>query len=336
MKTVYITGIAGLLGYNLAKLYLRRGWTVKGCDTLVGGMKSNLREIKSFIDFSYIDILQTDKLKAHMSQSDVVIHCAAHAYEGLSVFSPKTMVENVVGGTVSVASACIANSIDLLVNFSSMARYGNQIPPFTEDMICKPEDPYGLAKLQAEQHLEMLNRLHRLQYFTVVPHNVIGIGQRYIDPYRNVVSIMINRALQDKSIIVYGDGEQKRSFSNVDDCCEAIERLVSSDRDLTGQVFNIGPDKDEVSINELAQLVFKHCNKTPNIEYMPDRPAEVKNAWCSSEKIKREFNYSTSFTLEETVEQMAQWIRPTPFIYDNLNLEFITEDTPKTWTERLI
>lgn len=336
MKTVYITGIAGLLGYNLAKLYLKRGWVVKGCDNLIGGLRENLREIKPFIDFSYVDILDFKKLKEHIKGSDVVLHCAALPYEGLSVFSPKIVAENIVGGTVSVASACLANNIKLLVNFSSMARYGAQTPPFTEEMSRRPEDPYGLAKVQAEEHLEMLRRLHGLKYCTVVPHNVIGIGQRYIDPYRNVVSIMINRVLQNKSIIIYGDGTQKRSFSNVDDCCEAIERLVDSDKNLTGQIYNIGPDHDETSINDVASLIFKLCNKTPNIDYMPGRPAEVKYAWCSSEKIKREFNYKTTYSLEETVKQMIDWIKPSPFIYDSLSLEFITDKTPKTWTERLI
>jgi UDP-glucose 4-epimerase len=336
MKTIYITGIAGLLGYNLALLYLKRGWNVKGCDTLIGGMKRNLREIKDSVDFSYISILETERLKQHIKGSDVVVHCAALPYEGLSVFAPKLIVENIVGGTVSVASACIYNNVELLVNFSSMARYGNQTPPFTEDMPCKPADPYGLAKLQAEQHLEMLNSLHGLRYCTVVPHNVNGVGQRYIDPYRNVVSIMINRVMQDKSIIVYGDGTQKRSFSDVRDCCDAIERLIDTDRNICKQVYNIGPDKDEISINELAYTVFSECGKTPVIEYVPERPAEVKDAWCSSDKIKREFNYSTSFSNVETIREMIKWIEPAPFIYDTVKLEFTTAETPKTWTERLI
>lgn len=336
MKTIYITGIAGLLGYNLAKRYIKQGWNVKGCDTLIGGLRENLREIKPFIDFSYVDILDFKKLKEHMKGSDIVLHCAALPYEGLSVFSPKIVAENIVGGTVSVASSCISNNVKLLVNFSSMARYGAQTPPFYETLARRPEDPYGLAKAQAEEHLEMLRRLHGLKYCTVVPHNVIGIGQRYIDPYRNVVSIMINRVLQDKSIIVYGDGTQKRSFSNVQDCCESIERIVNSDKNLVGEIYNIGPDNDEITINDLAYTVFKLCNRTPKIDYMPGRPAEVKYAWCSSDKIKREFNYAITYTNEQTISEMIEWIKPAPFIYDSLSLEFITEKTPKTWTERLI
>ena len=185
----------------------------------------------------------------------------------------------------------------------------------------------------------MLNKLHGLKYLTVVPHNVIGIGQRYMDPYRNVVGIMINRTLMGKPVVVYGDGSQKRSFSNINDCSDAIWKLVTSDRDLNGEVYNIGPDDNEVTIKELAGMVSDSCNSELRITYFPDRPAEVKNAWCSSEKIKKDFNYNTTKTLKTTIDEMVNWIseRGTEeFIYDSLYLEFITEKTPKTWVERLI
>jgi len=339
MKTVYVTGAAALIGSDLIKLFYNKGWNVKACDNLIGGLASNVEVFKDKIDYKNIDILDYKSLSEHMKGSDLVIHCAALPYEGLSVFSPKVVVENIVSGTVSVAAACIANKVQKLVNFSSMARYGNQKTPFTEDMPRKPEDPYGLAKAQAEEHLELLNKLHGLDYFTVVPHNVIGIGQRYMDPYRNVVGIMINRTLMGKPIIIYGDGSQKRSFSNVSDCSDAIWKLINSDRQLTGEVFNIGPDDNEVTIKELAGMISNSCNTELNIKYFPDRPAEVKNAWCSSEKIKKQFNYNTTKTLKTTIDEMVTWIseRGTEdFIYDSVSLEFITEKTPKTWVERLI
>lgn len=339
MKTVYITGAAGLIGSELVKLFLSRGWKVKACDTLIGGLESNISNYYTLIDYKKIDILDYSSLVKHMEDSDVVLHCAALPYEGLSVFSPKIVAENIVGGTVSVASACLANKVQKLINFSSMARYGAQIPPFTEDMPRKPADPYGLAKAQAEEHLEMLSKLHNLNYLTVVPHNVIGIGQRYMDPYRNVVGIMINRTLMNKPIVVYGDGSQKRSFSNINDCSDAIWKLVTSERNLNGEVFNIGPDDNEITIKELAIMISNKCNVKTNLIHFPDRPAEVKNAWCSSEKIKKQFNYNTTKTLEKTVDEMINWIKERgteDFIYDSLSLEFITEKTPKTWVERLI
>lgn len=219
-----------------------------------------------------------------------------------------------------------------------MARYGNETPPFTEDMQPAPVDPYGLAKVNAEQHLKILSDLHGLNYLTVVPHNVVGVGQRYFDPFRNVVGIMINRCLQHKPIIVYGDGEQKRSFSNVLDCTRAIYRMMESTRsDLCGQVYNIGPDDNEITIKNLAYKIGHYCEVYPSLQHFPDRPAEVKNAFCSSQKVRDEWNYNATITVDQTLKEMVGWIRPQVKEFEyHLPLEFVTDKTPKTWTDRLI
>ena len=340
VEKVFITGIGGLLGSTLARRLLVDGnYTVAGCDNFIGGIKSNIP--MDALTFHEFDILEYPKLKEAMKEADVVFHTAALPYEGLSVFSPKITVESIVSGTVSAASAALHNNVRLFINCSSMARYGAQNPPFTEDMPTAPEDPYGLAKVQAEQHLELLHKLHGLNYVTLVPHNVIGVGQRYYDPFRNVVGIMINRCLQGKPIVVYGDGEQKRSFSNVRDCIRAVVTMIESERDICGQVYNIGPHENEISIKDLAYKVGHYCNKYPSFEHYPDRPAEVKNAFCSSAKIMKEFNYNTEISTDVTIKEMIAWIkresgeRGKSFEY-HLDLEFVRDNTPKTWTEKLI
>lgn len=336
MKTIFITGVAGLLGSNLAKYYLRKGYKVKGCDNFSGGYKSNI-PIKN-IDFEELDILDLKSLSTHMKDSDIVLHCAALAYEGLSVFCPKAITENIYSGTVSVGTAAIINKVEILLNCSSMARYGDIGAPFIEIQECKPEDPYGLAKYQAEQILNLLSDIHGLKVLHIVPHNIIGEGQRYDDPYRNVVSIMINRLLHNKSIIIYGDGMQKRSFSYIGDCVNAIYKLVESDKFKTKEVFNIGPDRNEITIKELAYKVGHFCQLYPQIEYVPNRPREVKNAWCSSEKARKKLDYNPETKVDIMVSKMVDWIKgskPLDFDYHQ-ELEIIDKNTPKTWTDRLI
>ena len=331
---VFITGIGGLLGSNLAKFLIGQGHEIGGVDNMIGGGDDN---IPDGVDFHEGDITDTKLMKKLIEGYEVVFHAAALPYEGLSVFSPAVTVNSIVSGTVSVASAVIHNKVRLLINCSSMARYGDQTPPFTEDLPTKPVDPYGLAKVQAEEHLHMLNEIHGLNYVTVVPHNVIGVGQRYYDPFRNVVGIMISRCLQAKPIVIYGDGEQQRSFSNVFDCIKAIYQIMLTDRKVCGQVYNIGPDDNEISIKQLAYKVGHHCAKYPSLQHFPDRPQEVKNAFCSSDKIRKEFNYNASVQLDTTINEMVSWIKPRlrEFEY-HLDLEFVTERTPKTWTEKLI
>jgi UDP-glucose 4-epimerase len=331
---VFITGIGGLLGSNLANFLIGQGHEVAGIDNMIGGVDDN---IPIGAKFHEGDITDTKLMKEITEGYEVIFHAAALPYEGLSVFSPAVTVNSIVSGTVSVASAALHNKVRLLINCSSMARYGDQIPPFTEDMPTKPVDPYGLAKVQAEEHLEMLSNIHGLNYITVVPHNVIGVGQRYYDPFRNVMGIMISRCLQGKPLVIYGDGEQQRSFSNVSDCIKAVYQIMITDRDICGQVYNIGPDDNEISIKQLAYKVGHHCEKYPSLEHYPDRPQEVKNAFCSSDKIRKDFNYNAAVKLDTTIIDMVSWIKPRlrEFEY-HLELEFITDKTPKTWTDKLI
>jgi UDP-glucose 4-epimerase len=335
-KKVVITGISGLLGSTYARYLINKGeYEVVGIDNMIGGVEGNVPERAEYIRG---DIQDTALLTEICEGADCVFHTAALPYEGLSVFSPAITTNSIVSGTVSVASACIANDVRLLINCSSMARYGDQQPPFTEDMPRKPVDPYGLAKAQAEEHLEMLNEIHGLNFVTVVPHNVVGIGQRYYDPFRNVLGIMINRCIQGKPIVIYGDGEQTRSFSNVYDCIEAVYKMMTTDRDIARQVFNIGPDNNEISIKQLAYKVGHYCEIYPSFNHFPDRPREVKNAFCSSNKIRSEFNYNATISVDQTIKDMVGWIKgqkPKEFEY-HLPLEFTTDETPKTWTDKLI
>jgi len=334
-KKVVITGISGLLGSTYARYLINKdGYEVVGIDNMIGGVEGNVPEKAEYIRG---DIQDTALLTEICKGADCIFHTAALPYEGLSVFSPACTVNSIVSGTVSVASACLANNVRLLINCSSMARYGDQQPPFTEDMPRKPVDPYGLAKAQAEEHLELLHEIHGLNFVTVVPHNVIGVGQRYYDPFRNVVGIMINRTLQGKPIIIYGDGEQKRSFSSVNDCIAAVYKIMISDRDIAKEVYNIGPDDNEISIKQLAYKIGHFCNKYPNLQHFPDRPREVKNAFCSSDKIRKEFNYNATISVDYTLNNMIDWIKPQVKEFEyHLPLEFTTDETPKTWTDKLI
>jgi len=295
MKNILVTGSAGLLGSNLIKaLHKNPNYKVIGLDNLIGGYEDNMDGFA----WHHIDILDRDAVSEAMKDCDIVIHCACLAYEGLSVFSPKLICENIYAGTVSVASAAIENNVELFINFSSMARYGIGKPPFKETDPTAPVDPYGMAKVHAEQLLNLLSDIHGLKVYHVVPHNVVGRGQNYTDPFRNVIAIFINRVLQEKSIIVYGDGSQKRSISDVDDCITAVLKLIESQRFPTKEIFNIGPEGNESSILDLAKLVRELCSqhivnlKKVEIEFYPSRPREVKNAFVSIEKAKKELNYN--------------------------------------------
>lgn len=330
---VFITGVAGFLGSHLADAMLALGNTVVGIDNMIGGELAN---VPTGVEFHQVDCNDHARVKDLMRGTKIVYHCAATAYEGLSVFSPHVVTQNIVGASVSVFSAAIANRVERIIHCSSMARYGALRPPFMEAMICAPQDPYGIGKLCAEDMLKNLCQTHGTEYVIAVPHNIIGPRQKYDDPYRNVASIMLNLMLQGRPPVIYGDGKQQRCFSYIDDCLFCLVQMAY-DPFVPGHVINIGPDEEPVTINYLAELCANITGFNGDPIYMPGRPQEVKVALCSSKKVKRMLGYETKTSLEQGLRNMADAIQQRgtrPFKY-HLDIEIPRDNAPKTWTEKL-
>lgn len=331
---IFITGIAGFLGSHLADRMLELGHEVAGNDTLIGGYLDNVPPNATFYQIDCCDI---ESMTKAMAGTDIVVHAAATAHEGLSVFSPSFITKNIFEASVSTISAAIQNKVRRFVYCSSMARYGNQTVPYTEDQRPMPEDPYAVAKVAAEDVLKMLGETHGMEWNIAIPHNIVGPRQRYDDPFRNVMSIMINRNLQGKPSIIYGDGLQTRCFSHVTDCIDCLEKMAL-DANLVSETINIGPDEGTITVKDMALMVAKECDMTEPAIHMPDRPREVKHASCSAEKARRLLNYETKTTLEESVRQTVEYVRnrgTKEFDY-SYPLEIVTEKTPKTWSQRLM
>jgi UDP-glucose 4-epimerase len=332
-QKVFITGVAGFLGSHLADAFLADGYDVAGCDNMIGGYLDN---VPPEVEFHQSDCNDFEKMKEYLRGVDIVYHCAATAYEGLSVFSPHMVTQHIVTASTGVISAAIANKVRRFVMCSSMARYGTNQVPFTEDMQPKPQDPYGIGKYMSELMLQNLAEVHGMEWVIAVPHNIVGPRQKYDDPYRNVASIFINMMLQGRQPYIYGDGNQMRCFSFVSDDIEPLKRMATSP-DVVGEIINIGPDDEFVTINELAATIAKLLNFDLEINYTRGRPQEVLLANCSAEKAKRLLGFEPKVKLEEGLQQMIDWIKARgerPFIY-HLDIEILNDKTPETWSKRL-
>ena len=337
---IFITGVAGFLGSHLAEALVRAGHEVVGCDNLVGGDVGN---VPVGVEWSQTDCNDFDGMRKAIRGAEVVYHCAATAYEGLSVFSPHIVTQNIVTATTGALSAALAErSIRRWVHLSSMARYGTNHTPFVEDMEPRPQDPYGIGKVCAEQLVRNLCDVHGVEYVICVPHNIYGPKQRR-DPFRNVVAIFMNRILQGKAPIIYGDGQQRRCFSYVADVVDPLIKLATAD--VAGAIINLGPDDRFITINDLARIVIEiACRETDDDPmkfaplFAPGRPQEVREANCSADKARRLLGYEANVSLEDGLAEMYAWMRsrgPAPFDY-HLPIEIKTERTPRTWTERLM
>jgi UDP-glucose 4-epimerase len=332
---IAVTGVAGFLGSHLADRLLQLGHTVVGIDNLIGGYRRNIPKEVDFHEFDLLDLEKTTKV---FKEIELVVHGACTAYEGLSVFSPSLVTANTFQITANVMSASVKNHVRKVIFMSSMARYGEQEAlPFREFMNPKPQDPYGIAKLAAEQLVVNLSEIHGLEYSILVPHNIIGPRQKYDDPFRNVASIMINRMLMGKQPIIYGTGNQMRCFSFINDVVNPLIIACLSDN-ANGRVINIGPDEEFISINELSSRIARILNFELSPIYLDERPQEVKLASCSADLARELLGYRTSTPLDKGLEELVYWIQemgPKPFEY-HIPLEFITPKTPKTWSERIM
>ncbi len=331
---VFVSGVAGFLGSHLADAHARLGDKVVGCDNMIGGDLQNLPE---GIEFQRADCGDIAAMKRLVDGVDIVYHCAAIATEGLSVFSPAIIAQHVYGNTAGLLAAAASKGVKRFVYCSSMARYGTGKAPFNEAQTPAPEDPYGIAKYAGELLVANVCETHGLEHVIAVPHNIIGPRQKYDDPYRNVASIMVNRMLQGKQPLIYGDGSQRRSFSFVQDCVDPLLKM-GSQPGLSGEVINIGPDDEAVTIKELATILAELLSFELDPIYVAARPKEVRDATCSADKARRLLGYETKVTLREGLQSIIDWIRehgPKPFEY-HLPIEIDSPIVPATWRDRLL
>ena len=330
---IFITGVAGFLGSNLADYYIQKGHKVIGCDNLIGGDEQNVHKS---VEFHRADCENLELMTKIMKGTDVVCHAAAYAHEGLSNISPTLICNSNVTGSVSVFTAAIINKVKRILYCSSMARYGNIQMPFKESDTPNPIDPYGVSKLAAEKILKILCETHGVEYNIAIPHNIIGPKQKYDDPFRNVASIMINLMLQGRQPIIYGDGNQKRCFSDVDDCIYCLDKLLL-DPNIKSEIVNIGPDEELVSINELFEKISNKIKFNQNPIYYKDRPNEVKLASCSSSKARTMLGYKTRNKLDTSLDRLINYIKVNgvkEFKY-GYKLEIDNEVTPETWKNKI-
>lgn len=304
---VLITGGAGFIGSHLAQALVDAKHSVTVLDDLSGGFERNVPPGAHLVKGSITNDALVDFLfKTH--DFDAVYHLAAYAAEGLSHFIRKFNYTNNVLGSVNLINAAIRHNVVKFVFTSSMAVYGDGAAPFHEDDVLSPVDPYGAAKLAIEHDLAAAASVHGLRYTIFRPHNVYGARQHIGDRFRNVVGIFMNQILKGLPLTVFGDGEQTRAFSYVEDIlqpmidCAFVPHIELKTR---GEAFNIGGEK-VYTINQLARAVCDAAGKDAEILHLPERH-EVKAAHSEHAKLLEYFGKQPQTPLEVGLKKMWQW-----------------------------
>ncbi len=301
-----VTGGAGFMGSHVARQCLNLGHRVVVLDDLSGGFDENVPAGAGFIHGSVCDetLIRTLFDTYHFRY---VYHLAAYAAEGLSHFIRCYNYNNNLIGSMNLLNAAVrSGTVERFVFSSSIAVYGKNQLPMTEEMTPVPEDPYGISKIAVELDLRAAHEMFGLNYTIFRPHNVYGEGQNIGDPYRNVVGIFMNQIMSGSPMTIFGDGRQTRAFSYIDDVSPLIAGCV--DVPASGnEVFNVGAD-EACSVLELAQLIAGAFAVEPSIEFLPVRK-EVIHAFASHEKLALVFGKRESVSLSEGIRRMAEWAR---------------------------
>lgn len=330
---ILVTGGAGFMGSHMTDELLKRDHEVIVLDDLSGGFIENVNPRARFIHGSILDEQLVKKIFAE-DNIDCVYHLAAYAAEGLSHFIKRFNYENNLIGSVNLINASVNHDVRCFVFTSSIAVYGKNQVPMTEDMIPTPEDPYGIAKLAVEQELKASHEMFGMDYVIFRPHNVYGERQNIGDRYRNVVGIFMNQIIQDRPMTIFGDGEQTRAFTHIDDITPIMADAIVN-ASARNQVFNVGADVP-YSVNELARSVAKAMGVPANVEHLEPRN-EVKHAFSSHRKVQEVFGCTANVSLEEGIARMARWARAVGVKRSKLFEKVeIMKNMPRRWQEELL
>jgi len=308
MHSIVITGVAGLLGSRLADwlIHNKPEYKIIGIDNLMGGYESN---IHPDVEFHKIDLASGD-LTHIFTENKIayVYHLAAYAAEGLSPFIRKFNYTNNLIATANVINNCIKGGVKRLVFTSSMATYGIGNPPFDERDSPNPIDPYGIAKYACEMDIKVAGVQHGLDWCIIRPHNVYGIKQNIWDRYRNVLGIWMFQKLNGEPFSVFGNGEQVRAFSYIDDILEPLWKSATSEQ-TSKEIINLGGTK-EYSILEACQTLSEIVGGHQIIHH--EARHEVQVAFATYEKSQSLLDYKDTITLKDGLTRMWDWAQEQP------------------------
>lgn len=300
-----VTGAAGFIGSHVTRHLLDRGLSVVALDDLSGGFRENVPSGARWVQMSITDYVGLNELFTSEG-FDYVFHLAAYAAEGLSHFIRRYNYETNLVGSVNLTNLAVLHEVKCLVFTSSIAVYGASQLPMTEDLFPRPTDPYGISKWAVEADLAAAHDQFGLEYIVFRPHNVYGEHQNISDKYRNVIGIFMSQALRGQPLTIFGDGQQTRAFSYIDDVAPVIAGSVFSPH-AYGQAFNVGGDLP-CTIGELALAVCEILGVTPDLRFLPPR-SEVRHAYASHQKVRGFFDLPDPVNLKEGLQRMAAWVR---------------------------
>ncbi len=318
-KKVLVTGAAGFVGSNLTNKLLELGAEVTGIDNFFNGKLENLEESLENKNFHFKkgDIRDLNFLIDILKDIEIVYHEAAFTSVPQSILMPDSCNDVNVNGTLNVLNASRQRDIEKIIFASSSSVYGD-LPalPKKEDMKRLPISPYGVAKLACEAYMQSYYEVYGLNTVSLRYFNVYGPRQKD-SPYSGVIAIWLGRLIKNKDLIIFGDGEQSRDFTYINDVVQA--NLLAMENNASGEIINIGAGSP-IKLTDLAKLALKITNKKElKIIYADPRPGDILHSFADISKAKKLIKFQPKFTQKKGLRDYFTWYSEKYEVDLNLN-----------------
>jgi UDP-glucose 4-epimerase len=310
MAFYLITGIAGFIGSSLARALLSRGEQVRGIDNFATGKRENICEIVDRIDFRQADITDLDAMHKACAGVDFILHQAAIPSVPKSVLDPLGSNCANVDGTVNVLVAARDAKVKRVVYAASSSAYGDTPTlPKHEAMKPDPISPYAVAKLASEHYMISFYRCYGLETVCLRYFNIFGPRQDPSSPYSGVLAKFITQMLRGEQPTIFGDGEQSRDFTYIDNAVEAnLLACTALSEKAAGQMFNVATGR-RVTLNETFKLLQGLTAYQGPAKYGSERGGDIKHSLADISKVEAGLGYTPSVDFEEGLRRTVEWYR---------------------------
>jgi UDP-glucose 4-epimerase len=308
MNRYIVTGGAGFIGSALVRALLAEGRTVHVIDNLSSGTRANLQEVEKQIVFHQLDICQYDQIAPVIAGAQRVFHLAAIPSVPKSIDQPVISHDVNINGTFNVFRAAAEGKVGRVIYAASSSAYGDTpVLPKVETMSPHPKSPYALQKLVGEYYASVFSDCFNLQTVSLRFFNVFGPRQDPSSPYSGVLSVFMTCLLERRSPTIFGDGEQSRDFTYVEDVVSLM--LKASDvPGISGRVFNAG-NGGRITLNETWKQLQQIEGVNLPAKYGPPRSGDVRDSQADTRAAVKELGHAPRFTFEQGLRLTLEWYR---------------------------
>lgn len=304
-----VTGAAGFIGSSIARELIARGETVRGIDNFSTGKRENLTGLET-MDFIEADLNSPGAADRACRDVTCIFHEAALPSVPRSIQDPLGCNQANVDATVKLLDAARLAGVKRVVYAGSSSAYGNTPSlPKREDMLPAPLSPYAVSKLAGEYYMSAFYRVYGLETVTLRYFNVFGPHQDPASQYSGVLAIFISRMLRNQGIMIYGDGEQSRDFTYIDNVVNG--NLLASQADaahVAGKVFNVATGT-RITLNQTVAILRELTGYTGKVQFAPDRQGDVKHSLADITAATAAFGYKPTVSFQEGLKKTVSWYK---------------------------